>query len=138
MRAWAIILLLVVGCSKRQEPVAPSSSYTRAEVERDAQIWAIRHPERRFGGVTPTGSMLPFMDERSVALYEEYRQGAPLHRGDGIYFERDGPGTRPILHFVNEVTATHVITSGSNSRYDGWQPRAAITYRLVGVLYSTR
>ena len=137
MRIAAVIALVALAGCAPVNPPAPSSSYTLDDVQADATAWAQRSRGRVWTHVAPTGSMLPLLDDRSVALYEAY-EGQPVYPGDAVYFLRDGPGSIPVLHTVTAVNNDSIRTSGVNARGDGWHAKSLIRYRLAGVLYSTR
>jgi hypothetical protein len=140
----AIWTLFSSGCALR--PVgnekynpAPSSHVAMERVTADAAFWALLASERdrTYGSITPTSSMTPLLDSRSIALLEAYRPDDPIFVGDVICFNRgDAPN---VQHRVEGVTKTHVYVSGwNNPRADGWFPKTTIKYKLAGVLYSRR
>lgn len=130
-----LAIILCAGCAP-VDPPAPSASYGIDEVRLDAGAWVTRKPGRVWTHVAATGSMLPLLDERCIALYEQY-VGQVLSNGDVIYVERSA-GLAPTLHAITAQNTDSVRTSGLNVRSDGWVKKSAIRYRLAGVLYSER
>ena len=135
-----LLALLLGGCASLDVPLedrnpAPSSSVTKVQAQFDAGVWAFGGPARAWSGVSPTGSMAPFIDSRSIVLYEAF--DGRVNVGDWVYFDRgDVPN---VLHRVVDVTATHVFIASVNTRgSDGWFPKSAIKYRVAGVLYTER
>lgn len=133
-------LLVLSGCTtarpvELQNP-APSSSYTKARAWGDALRWSVAAPGRTYGYMSPTGSMAPLLDSRSIALYEPYT-GQPLYPGDAIVFDRGDSSN--VLHRIDEVQGDYLRISGiNNRRSDGWFHKSKVKLRLVGVLYTSR
>jgi len=133
------LAFITAGCSKQPlesaGPPAPSSGvspdFARMEANRFAALIGGR--VMRF---SDTGSMLPYIDSRSVAVGERIdARSTTLHKGDIVAFEH--PAFGYVCHRVTEVGKDgYVLTSGDNtSRGDGWQRPV---YRLVSIYYTVR
>ena len=132
----AALLLLATACGPREQvgPPAPSSSLTKEQALRAANLASITVGSPTIGTFAGTGSMLPLLDSRTVAVWEPVTPDTRLHPGDIVAFERSG---HSIAHTVTAVEGQHVRTRGVNndSSDSGWQRP---TLRLVALVYSTR
>jgi hypothetical protein len=137
--ATVVVASLLLGCgpSERntgiEKGTAPTSPLTFAEAEQLASIAALS-----VGGtwsrIATTGSMEPVLNSNSVVIYRPY--DGRLAVGNVVVFYRDADAPR-VIHKVAALDATHFVGDGvSNSRYDGWQPRANIIEVMVGVIYA--
>lgn len=143
MRRLLVILLLgFAGCASTQfgtekSNPAPSSSYAKQRVLKDANLWALTGPGRAYGEVSATSSMVPLADSHSILLHEVYTPGMEIRVGDWVSFDRGDKDN--VTHRVEDVTETHVYVSGVNNRHsDGWFPKTAIHTRVAGILFSSR
>lgn len=126
---------LIAGCSPREAggPPAPSAGITK-----DLALVFARDIAGQIQGqvstFTPTGSMLPVIDSRSVAVLEKIDPADRLAVGDIVTFPRGGT---VFCHRVTAVGADgYVITSGDNNQQsDGWQRP---THRVVAIFYTLR
>jgi hypothetical protein len=134
------LALALTGCGplkpKEERNPAPSSNLTKAEATALAHLYCATKPLGSFGYIATTGSMAPFLDSRTVVLYEPYTGGA-LHEGDIVVFDRgDSPN---VIHRVIEARGDSVFISGDNNHHpDGWFPRTSIRLRVVGLLFTAR
>ncbi len=141
MKLWAPVLLalLLAGCGpsrvgdEKSNP-APSAPVTKPIARSDAMYWATRYPDRMWGPVSATGSMVPMLDSNSIVLLVRYT-GQPLRKGMVARFDR---GDLPnVLHRIEDVNTTHVFISGLNvSRADGWIPKTEVSAILAGLFYT--
>jgi hypothetical protein len=129
------LALLVAGCAPRETagPAAPSSG-----ISYELALVCARDMARLIGGevatFTPTGSMLPVLDSRTVAVIERIAVNDRFAVGDIVTFPSpDGP----VCHRVTAVGGDgYVITSGDNNQHgDGWQRP---THRVVAIFYTLR
>jgi len=131
-------VILFSSCSQRsaeeQQP-APSSSLTVGQAEAVAISWASYGNGRTWSHVMPTGSMLPFMDSRSVLLWERIDGAtAQLRKGDVVSFDRGD--VKNVCHRIVDLNTTSVYMAGDNTASDGWKPRTSVKMRLCGILYT--
>jgi hypothetical protein len=133
----------LVGCGpssntpKEDVNPAPSSSVTKEQAKALGFWWVIGDPNNRItGDVTPTASMIPYVDSRSILFLEKYT-GQKLYVGDIVMFDRGD--AKNVLHRIKDIKDGHVYMSGDNNMYpDGWFPLSAIKYRLAGQIYTQR
>lgn len=129
-------VLLVLGCGKAPTstevggPAAPSSSLTR-DAARSLAHTAAFSIDGVLVTFTPTGSMLPLIDSRTVGVAERLTASDVLRVGDVVAFQR---GPLLVAHRVEVARADGwVITGGTNtSRSDGW---VRPDYRIVALFY---
>lgn len=131
----ALLALALAACAPRETagPAAPSSGITR-----DLALVLARDAARTIGGTvvtfTPTGSMLPTIDSRSIGVAERLDPAEPLRLGDIVLY----PAADALYaHRVIAVAPDgYALTAGDNNpRSDGWH-RPAL--RLVALYYPAR
>lgn len=134
--ALALLALALAGCAPREQagPPAPSSSLTYAEAQNLARLASLGLGGATVGGFAGSGSMLPHLDSRSVAVWEPVTPATRLHPGDIVSFEHAG---RAVAHAVVLVEGDRVRTRGLNNPASdsGWQRP---TRRLVALVYASR
>lgn len=135
---WA---LLLTGCQTtglrplEDRTPAGSSSMSKLDAAAIAGDY-VRLYGGTLGNVSPTGSMAPVLDSRSLLLLEPYH-GQQLHVGDIVVYDR---GDQPnVVHRIVEIRGDAFYVSGDNNQWpDGWFKLSAIKYRVAGVLYTAR
>ena len=141
----AICLLFVFSaCSpspsgtKESKNPAPSSSMTLATATNIAAGWWQQDPgNRAFSVPTPTASMLPYLDSKTVLLLERVKPETKVHVNDIVVFDRgDAPN---VCHRVLIVRGRDYFISGdNNSRSDGWFAHEKLSYRVAGTIFTLR
>lgn len=135
-------LLLLTACGpssaqpREDANPAPSASSTIHEAQGNAAVWSALKPGRTYMRTASSGSMVPYLDSRSVLLLEP-ATAADLRPGDvGLYDDLRGGLT---VHRVKEVRPDAVYFSGDNNREsDGWISAERVRWRVAGILYSNR
>lgn len=137
---FAALILLFVGCSKRED-VTPTASSSMSKVEAIslARLWAaFGNPERSYCEVLPTGSMLPVFGSNAILLLEKV-DSADLLVGDIAIYGREGSPS--VVHRVRAISSTAVLFSGDNNdptKPDGWIAKERIQWRVAGIIYAKR
>lgn len=126
------------GCGKVEDSQpAASSSMTRADAQRLADLWVTMKPGNVVASVLKTGSMTPTLDSRSLLLLERVTF-SELQTGDILYTGRITSDT-PLLHRLRAKYKNEVVLRGdNNSRNDPPIDASRIQYRVAGLIYTKR
>jgi len=130
-------LLSLTGCAPRESagPAAPSAGITR-----ELALAFARDTAFTVGGqvvtFTPTGSMLPWLDSRSVAVFESLSANEKVYVGDIVGFYYAGTLISHRVVAVDKKTGLVTTKGTGNFKADaGWHRP---THRLVAVFYTMR